>query len=84
MATGSIDSTVNLYKFNKPTKKIELIGKLPHNGDDEFVKGTVNAIKFSPKRGYMAYSHSDEQKFGRWYTSKPKNYGLTIVKLAFK
>jgi WD40 repeat protein len=83
-ATGSIDSSINLYKFDRKGKKLHLLGKLPNVEGEEYVKGTVNALKFSPKREFLAYSHSDEQRLGRWYTSKPKNYGFTIVKLAFK
>ena len=83
LATGSIDSTINFYKFNKGSKKIEILGVLPTD-EEEYIKGTINSIKFSPRRSYMAFCHSDEQRLGRWFVSKPKNYGITIVKLAFK
>ena len=83
ICSSSIDSTINFYKFNKEDKKLEILGSLP-NDSTEFVKGVVNSIKFSPKRNYVAFSHSDEEKLGRWFVSKPGNFGLSIVKLSYK
>lgn len=82
VSSAGIDSSINFYKFSKENKNLEKIGTLPE--EDGFVKGTVNSLKFSPKRSYLAYSHSDEQKLGRWFVSKPSKIGLSIVKLSFK
>lgn len=82
VCSAGIDTTINFYKFNKEDKKLEPIGTLPQ--DEGFISGTINSIKFSPKRKYMAYTHSDEQRLGRWFVSKPEKLGITIVKLAFK
>lgn len=81
VCSAGIDSTVNFYKFSKENRSLENIGCLPETG---FIKGSINALRFSPKRGYLAFSHSAEQKLGRWFVSKPDQTGLSIVKLAFK
>jgi ribosomal RNA-processing protein 9 len=83
LCSASIDSSINLYKFSRENKNIEKLGALP-KGEDSFIPGTVNTVKFSPKRSYLAYTHSDEQKLGRWFTTKPTKGGISIVKLAFK
>ena len=83
LCSSSIDSTINFYKFNRDDKRLEIIGSLPNNHPG-YIKGVVNSIKFSPKRNYVAFTHSDEEKLGRWFVSKPEKFGLSIVKLSFK
>lgn len=82
VCSAGIDSNINFYKFSKEDRSLDLVGALP--GEEDFIKGTINSIKFSSKKTYMAYSVSDEQKLGRWFTSKPSKTGLNIVKLAYK
>ena len=82
LCSAGVDSSINLYKFSKENKNIEKLGTLPVG--EEFVKGTINTVKFSPKKSYLAFSTSDEQKLGRWFTTKPEKIGISIVKLAYK
>ena len=82
VCSAGVDTSINFYKFTKEEKSLDKIGSLPSNTG--FVQGTVNTVKFSQKRNYLAYSTSDEQKLGRWFTTKPEKTGINIVKLAYK
>lgn len=90
--SSSVDSPLNLYKFNKEDKSLELksqLGRKENAEGQKWVQGVVSKVRFSQskrlsKNGLMIFSEADEQKMGRWVVSKPQNkHGLSIVKFSY-
>lgn len=79
IASGSIDSPINLYWLDKPTNSLVKFHTITSKEND-YLKGVINTIWFGPNRDIMAWSYSPEEKWGRWKVSKPNKIGIEIMK----